>query len=232
MIERLPLARQVRDALLDRIVRGDLPPGENLVETRLSEELGVSRTPLRSALTSLERDGLVVSRPGRGWSVAPLEPAEAADLYPILHALEDLAMRMAGVPSAEDLGRLREITGAIAASPGDPRRAVELNLEWHETLVAGCANRPLLELLESVRRQVVRYEYAFFRRGGSGVSASSAHHERIERALADGDLDAASKALRDHWLSDLEFMLPEAVRPDAAGEETPSAAAPADGRTR
>lgn len=208
MIERRPLAVQVRDALLERIVCGDLAPGENLVETRLSEELGVSRTPLRSALAGLERDGLVVSRPGHGWSVAPLEPAEAAELYPILHALEDLAMREAGIPDDEALDRLRAINGDLARFEDDPRRAVALNLEWHRTLVTGCDNEPLLDLLEGVRRQVTRYEYAFFRRGGNGVAASREHHERVERALRAGRLDAASAALRDHWLDDLEFMLP------------------------
>lgn len=211
---------QVRDALLDRIVRGDLSPGHNLVETRLSEELGVSRTPLRSALTSLERDGLVVSRPGHGWSVAPLDANEAADLYAILHALEDLALRSTGIPSRRVLDRLREIDAGIAAAEGDPTRSVERNLAWHETLVSECANRPLLDLLESTRRQVTRYEYAFFRRGGAGVATSREHHARIEAALSAGDMETAREALRAHWLSDLEFMIP-AGRSRDSRKETP-----------
>lgn len=194
--------------LLDRIVRGELPPGTNLVETRLSEELGVSRTPLRAALAFLERDGLVVSRPGRGWRVAPLIPEEAKELYPILHSLEELGMRSAFPYDKEVLDRLRELNEEIRECGDDPQRTVERNLRWHETLVGGCENSSLLDLLANLRHQVTRYEYAFFR-GADGVAASTLYHDRIHEALAEGRVEEAVVALREHWLSDLDFMLPD-----------------------
>jgi len=204
MIVSRTLESQVREALRERIVVGRLEPGENLVESRLSEELGVSRTPLRAALSSLERDGLVRSRPNFGWSVATLDPAEAEELYPVLFALENLAMRTARLPDPATLSRLGALNEQLKKTT-DPLAAVTTNLRWHATLVDGCHNRFLLDLLAGVRDRVLRYEHAYFRKT-TGKGSSYAFHARIQRALANGDLDAASDALRDHWLSDLEFV--------------------------
>lgn len=193
----------MREALRERIVTGRLAAGENLIETRLSRDLGVSRTPVRAALSALERDGLVRSRPNFGWSVAPLDPKEAAELYPVLYALENLAMQESGLPDAPTFARLRNLNERIRhARPGD---ALRTNLEWHETLTGRCDNRFLLELLAGVRDRVLRYEHAYFRKA-AGTRSSHAFHARILRALSRGNMDEASEALRDHWLSDMEFV--------------------------
>lgn len=204
MIESKSLETQVRETLRDWIVLGRIVPGENLVESRLSDELGVSRTPLRAALSALERDGLVRSRPNHGWSVAPLDRAEAEQLYPVLYTLEDLAMRTAGAPDRATLHRLRDLNARLAKTMNS-RTAVATNLLWHEALVSGCENRFLLGLLSIVRDRVLRYEHAYFRKA-TGTHSSHAFHERIQRALVRGDIEGASAALRDHWLSDLEFV--------------------------
>lgn len=204
MIIAPSLESQVRETLRDRIVQGGLEPGENLIESRLSAELGVSRTPLRAALSALERDGLVRSRPNYGWSVAPLDPAEAAELYPVLYVLEDLALQTAGLPDRAKLARLRAMNARIRDA-SSPRAALGANLAWHETLISGCGSQFLLKELAGVRDRVLRYEHAYFRKT-TGIGSSHAFHSRIQGALARGDLNEASRALRDHWLSDLEFV--------------------------
>ncbi|MCZ7528349.1 MAG: GntR family transcriptional regulator [Acidimicrobiia bacterium] len=94
VIERRPLRDKVREEVLERLLRGVLPVGTNINEPELARELGVSRTPLREALLSLEREGLLDTHPGRGWWVAPLTPETVLDVYPIVGTLEALAVRL------------------------------------------------------------------------------------------------------------------------------------------
>lgn len=214
MVTASSLESQVREALRERIVSGWIGPGENIVESRLSAELGVSRTPLRAALSALERDGLVRSRPNYGWSAAPLDSEEAGELYPVLFALEDLAMRTAGNPSRARLVRLRALNARIRDA-ATARDALQANLAWHETLIAGCRNQFLLQQLAGARDRVLRYEHAYFRKS-TGIGSSHAFHARVQGALARGDMDEASRALHDHWLSDLEFVTTATPEPASA----------------
>src|SRR5215469_11142131 len=92
-LSRAPMRADLHRTLLDRIVRGELAPGARIKELQISEELGVSRTPLREALLRLEREGFVRSELARGFSVEPLSAREIRESYPIIAALEALAMR-------------------------------------------------------------------------------------------------------------------------------------------
>ena len=83
--------RRVRTA----IVENRYPPGQRLVEQRLAEELGLSRTPVREALRMLEAEGLVVSRRNRGAMVRPLSATEVVDLYGLRIRLESYAVEVA-----------------------------------------------------------------------------------------------------------------------------------------
>lgn len=96
MNTKLPLREELRQAVLQRILRGVLPPGSRIIESKLSEELGVSRTPLREALLHLEQQGFVRSDLARGFSVEPLSQQEVREIYPIIWTLEGLALRSIG----------------------------------------------------------------------------------------------------------------------------------------
>jgi DNA-binding GntR family transcriptional regulator len=94
MIPRVPLRDEVYRQILDRIHRGELPPGTRVRDADLTAQLGVSRTPIREALLRLVRDGVLDTAMGRGFRVRPIDAAELREVGDILGALEALALRL------------------------------------------------------------------------------------------------------------------------------------------
>lgn len=195
--------------LRGRVVAGDLPPGLSINEERLADELGVSRTPLRQALARLEQDGFLDLRPNRGFFVADLSGEEARELYPILAALEGLAVRLVP-PGPDELETLRRLNAELAETDLErPEIAVRANFRWHEALVAGYESRRLATMLETLRRQVYRYEISFFSPGAERLEKSVGLHRSIMAALEDGDLSAATRRIEEHWRADLDSLAPD-----------------------
>lgn len=199
-IERHPLHKQAWDLLLGLIVRGELAPGERVNETRISEAIGVSRTPLRQALAGLERDGLVETRPGLGFFVTDISAEDAGEIYQLLSELEPLALRIEGY--RPDLAGLRDLNASFGQA-GDLEETVERNLRWHDLLIAGCPNARLRELLHALRVQARRYELLYFASGAASQAVSVGLHDRILTALERSDPTAAAEVLKEHWLTDL-----------------------------
>jgi DNA-binding GntR family transcriptional regulator len=140
VIVRTPLRNEVYRAIMERIYRGDLLPGTRVRDTVLAAQLGVSRTPVREALLRLAREGVVDADMGRGFTVGRLDPAEMRETGAILSALECLALEACGEIPAERLARLSEIDGELSRTRGDVDRCIDLDEEWHRTLLQGCPN--------------------------------------------------------------------------------------------
>ena len=206
-IVRAPLRRQIRERLVEGLLRGSPPPGSSINESTLSAELGVSRTPLREALLALERERLVSYEPGRGFFVRPLGVTEAAELYPMLWTLEQLALRSAALRPAADLDALDALNGELRGAAGDPDAMLTLDARWHRGLVEPCTNRRLRETLETMRSQAFRYEYAFAGESGHGFGRVE-QHEAITASLRTGNLAAAIETLERHWRGGLDLVLP------------------------
>src|ERR1700739_5108370 len=94
------LARSAADWIAAHIISGDIKPGKKLTETGLAERMGISRSPVREALQSLSRDGLITVEPRRGARVNRLDAQDAADLYtcPLLLSAPRLAPAGAALP--------------------------------------------------------------------------------------------------------------------------------------
>ncbi|MGD8494695.1 MAG: GntR family transcriptional regulator [Gemmatimonadales bacterium] len=215
-VDRSSIADQLEKLLLDRILDGSLPAGDRLNESRLAEEMGASRTPLREALSRLHRAGLVVSRPHHGFFVADLSAGEARELYECLALLESSALQLAGIPGVEQLAELERINRRLDAA-ADGAEGIALNTEWHRALLAGCPNAHLLEIVEGVRTKVRRYEFAFFAPGPERIATSVRLHRRILTALAAGDMATALRGIVDHWFTDLDELAPRASDGGTAG---------------
>lgn len=208
VISRQPLRSQIRSHLVERLLGGDLEPGSQLNENQLTEELGVSRTPLREALLQLEFEGLLRSTPGKGFSVAPLEEEEVMALFEVGVELESLALQLGGGVSDGQLEELRDINARrrkILLESGDRDDLVGLDDRWHRILVSNCENDQLLELLRLIRNRLYRYVYAFEGQKEE-VKEAILDHEKIADALEVGDLDGAIGRLRDHWQSGKRSM--------------------------
>ena len=146
-VSRTVLREQIKEILLERILRGELEPGERLVETRLARELGTSQAPVREALRDLELLRLVESEPFRGARVRAVDDAQLLPVFPVRAALEELAARQAAARSTGDVGPLERELDAMreAAALGDWRKQISHDLSFHRTVVELAHNELLLQ---------------------------------------------------------------------------------------
>jgi DNA-binding GntR family transcriptional regulator len=145
-IARTVLREQVKDVLLERILRGELAPGERLVETRLARELGTSQAPVREALRDLELLRLVESEPFRGSRVRAVDDSQLLPVFPVRAALEELAASEAA-RNASDVRALDDELDSMreAAAAADWRTQIAHDVAFHRTMVELAGNEPLLQ---------------------------------------------------------------------------------------
>jgi DNA-binding GntR family transcriptional regulator len=200
-------ARETACSVIEgRIVRGELASGRRLDERSLADELDVDAGVVREALACLERDNLTVAEEDGGFSVAPLDELELRELYPVALLLEGLAVRNAPAFEAGQLDRLREINGRLAASIHDPTTAATCDWEFHDELVRRCGNEQLLDTLRPLKRQLLRYEYAYMDDVAT-VERSAGQHAAIVDALAAGEAERAASLVEANFRDALPSLL-------------------------
>jgi DNA-binding GntR family transcriptional regulator len=155
---RQSLADDVVERLRKAIWSGRLAPDERLREEMLADFLGVSRGPIREALTRLEREGLVIKQPNRGAIVARLSPEDLDEVFSLRLAIERLAVRMA-VRNAEPqhLARMQAVIDQLAALQADTmteQQAAALDVAFHEILYEAAKHRRLYEVWATLKPQV------------------------------------------------------------------------------
>lgn len=190
------------EALRSMILSGELLPGDRLPENSLTEQLGVSRSPLREAMAVLEREGLIVQAPRRGAVVAPLTAHDVYEIYTLRAQLEELSVRL-GVPGAE-ASRLERLRSAFAdleaATADDQSEHTRLAFAFHLALV-GLAGHQRLE--DSYRALSLQMQLcmAMNRRARAGLESiredADRHRPLLDLALA-GDQAGLLAVLRDH----------------------------------
>ncbi len=205
IIARTPLRDEVYRQLLDRIARGDLPSGSRVRDTHMASQLGVSRTPVREALLRLAREGVVDADMGRGFSIRALDATEMRETGAILSDLEGLALKLSGEISADRLAELGAIDRELAGVRGDPDRCIDLDEQWHRTLLQDCPNQRLLSMISTLWQVPRRYMRAYLRDAGR-VSLSTQHHARIIEALRRNDREAAVRRFSHHWERGIEEL--------------------------
>src|SRR5436189_2669179 len=199
-VENLTLWQRVYDHLRAAILSGRLEPGAELAEVPLSEELGVSRGPIREAIGRLASEGLVTVRPRRGAVVSPLSREEFLELYQVREALEMMAVRLA-VPRLrkedfEELQRLNE-TMARHAERNEVARFFEANLVFHDRLLEASGNTKLQELSRQLVWQLGRYRLRSLTLRGN-LQRSVTEHAAILRAAKRGDAERAAHLMGEH----------------------------------
>ena len=201
---RLPVARRVlrediRDQLIDDILKARLAPGDRIVETRIAQQFGVSQAPVREALRDLEMFGFVVSSPFRGAQVRQISVDDLVQIYPIRAVLEGLAAREAAVRiDAPSLTRLEELLVAMrkAASRGDSRRVLEANIAFHLAIVEASGNRLLRQFWDRMRLATTTFLTASMTH--RSLRELAERHVPVLEALRARDSDAAEQAMRQH----------------------------------
>ena len=201
------LSERVYAEVLDRLLSGSLPPDRRIGESAVAMELGCSRTPLREALLMLERDGMTIRIPERGFFAAPVRESEVREVYPVLAALEQAALNSAKDFLYLSVPRLKESNKGLSQAR-NVRTAVRFDTQFHQTLLEHCQNRFLKALIEKIRLSVRRYELLFMKDMRLLARSVMQHAQVIERIQAD-DLAGATKALLTNWGSGMESLLKE-----------------------
>lgn len=205
-IERVALRDLVHRNVLERILQGNLPPGSRVKDTDLSEELQVSRTPVREALLRLVKEGFLENLVGRGFLVRPLTSQEVRDIYPIIWTLETLALRTSTSLPDESLLAFEKISAEMEVPQSDFIGLIELDKKWHKTLLSGCDNQRLLDMIQDLKAIAFRYEYAFMQ-NRELVEVSLREHREISKTLFDQGREAAVPLLVKHWESSMHALL-------------------------
>lgn len=192
--------------ILTDILNGSLKPGARLVESKLAERIGVSRTPLREALFRLEQEGFVRTELRRGFSVKPLSEREAREVFPIVGALEGLALSESGVLVKSHLTKLRAANKALLAARGRPRIAIHADHKFHQLLLGHCSNSHLLQMVGNLHRILLRYELLYMSDPGL-VGVSVEQHNRILEAIANGNIVVAREALQFNYQTGMDAVV-------------------------
>ncbi|MCG8408033.1 MAG: GntR family transcriptional regulator [Phycisphaerales bacterium] len=206
-IVRSTLRQTVREAVVQRVITGRLAPGERVNETTLAQELGVSPTPVREALISLEGCRFLSATPGKGFVVPPLTACEMHEIYSVQAILETTALRHCTPFDAARISRLRELNEAFRALRQDIDAAIKANVRWHVELVSTCPNQYLHELIRAGREAVQRYEYAFLQQV-MDTDVSANQHEAVIAALERNLFEEAVELLMLNWRRVIELLRP------------------------
>lgn len=200
MDEYLPLRDVVFNTLRQAILRGELKPGERLMEIQLANKLGVSRTPIREAIRKLELEGLVLMIPRRGAEVAEITEKSLRDVLEVRGALEELAVKLAcqKITDAEIAElRLAEKEFEQALKSGDVTIYAEADVKFHDVIYRATDNQRLIQLLFNLREQMYRYRVEYLKREEAHENLL-VEHKRIIETIATRDMDAAVDAVCQH----------------------------------
>ena len=204
----LPLRDVVFNTLREAILKGDLKPGERLMELQLASKLGVSRTPIREAIRMLEQEGLAVTTPRKGAEVAKMTLKDMEDVLEIRDALDELAVRIACQKiSDEQLKQLEDMKELFEKSTqtGNVKKIAEADVTFHDVIYEATGNPKLVTLLNNLREQVYRYrvEYIKFPKNYPTLIAE---HEAILESLKNRDVKNAVEAMHVHVANQAEAV--------------------------
>lgn len=196
----LPLRDVVFNTLREAILRGDLQPGERLMELQLASLLGVSRTPIREAIRMLEQEGLAVTMPRKGAEVAKMTLKGMEDVLEIRGALDELAAQLACERITEEqLERLeaRKEEFERSLKSGDVKQIAEADVNFHDVIYEATGNPKLVSLLNNLREQIYRYRVEYIK-DAQNHPILIKEHEAICQSLRSRNQAEATEAIREH----------------------------------
>lgn len=208
MSEYLPLRDVVFNTLRQAILRGDLKPGERLMEISLANKLGVSRTPVREAIRKLELEGLVLMIPRRGAEVAQITEKSLRDVLEVRRALEELAVQLACERMTEQaLDELNQAAKAFEKILGDKdiTAVAEADVAFHDVIYMATGNQRLISLLNNLREQMYRYRVEYLKRRECHAQLLAEHKEIID-AITNKEVKQAMEVTCRHIDNQVEAV--------------------------
>ena len=204
------LAERIAKYLADRIIRAELQPGERILESKLAEELGVSRSPIREAYRMLEKSRLLEVSPRRGAKVAELSESTINWVFDVMTELAALlARRAAESPTDEDMQMLRDVQNRLedCADRTDNAGYYDCFFEGAR-IVRGMVENPLLEdVLSDLEPTVGRILYGSLAHQRDDLKENLKFLQRVIRHIIDRQPDEAAEAFRDYANSEKNHAL-------------------------
>ncbi|OGP73922.1 MAG: hypothetical protein A2V86_03630 [Deltaproteobacteria bacterium RBG_16_49_23] len=191
---------KVYDYLREKLLSGEIPPHEHLIEAKIAMEIGTSRTPVREALHNLEFEGLIESIPRVGYIVKPISEEEVGEICEIRATIEGLAASWAMGKAQEklvaELGKNISIS-EDRVSKGEVRAFVDMDAQFHEIISKHSGSQRLLELAQTLRRHMLRYRIQSIYTVDNVLRAIEGH-KGVLRAIEKQDLEKVHQAIRHH----------------------------------
>ncbi len=207
--EYLPLREVVFNNLRNAILKGQLKPGERLLENQLAEKLGVSRTPVREALRMLEQENLVELIPRRGAQVLDISADDIKNILEIRSALEVLSIRHAcHNMSAEDIEELKKYN-AIFEKAFEEKNYEEVatsDEKFHDVLFRSTGNSKLVSIINNLQTQVYRYRMAYLEVYETKTAVIN-HHRNIIQAVEKHDDVMGANVMEEHISHQTQVIL-------------------------
>jgi DNA-binding GntR family transcriptional regulator len=198
--ENKTIRRKIYEYLREQLLRGEIAPHEHLIEAKIAEKIGTSRTPVREALHSLELEGLIASIPRVGYVVKSISADEVEEICEIRAAIEGLAARWA---IEKGYGKLvEELKKNISmseekVSKGNVKAFVDMDAQFHEIISKCSGSQRLLELAQTLRRHMLRYRIQSIYAVDNVLRAIDGH-KGILKAIEKKNLEEVSQAIRHH----------------------------------
>ena len=209
--ERRSLGQSVYGNLKQAIVKGELAPGSRLIESRLAEVMGISRTPVREAIHKLEREGLLYRNPTGGFFVSGLTRSDVEETFGIRGVLESYAARLAAIHHQEEELRPLEQKieeyqlcldrGEIGALPG-------INTEFHDLLYDLSRSPRLVKMINDLRDQISRFRKVILKMEEM-ARVSNEDHRLMLRFIRRRDAEGVERLVREHILRGQEIVIRE-----------------------
>ena len=188
--EYLPLRDVVFKTLREAILKGDLAPGERLMEIKLANQLGVSRTPIREAIRKLELEGLVVMVPRKGAEVAKITEKDLRDVLEVRASLEELAISLACERITDE--KIAELKDALeqfrtVIKGKDVTKIAQMDVAFHDVIFEATQNARLVQMVNNLREQMYRYRLEYLK-DFSTHSRLDEEHVKIFEAVSARDI--------------------------------------------
>ena len=200
MNEYLPLRDVVFNTLRKAILRGELKPGERLMEIQLANKLGVSRTPIREAIRKLELEGLVLMIPRKGAEVAQITEKNMQDVLEVRKALEELSVQLAceriTPEQVEEMKMAAEDFRKVLKS-GDVTKNAEADVKFHDIIFAATNNQRLITLLNNLREQMYRFRVEYLKQKECYPQLLE-EHDKLIALISGGEVEEACELMGCH----------------------------------
>ena len=198
--ERMPLGQYVFEKLKQAIIRGEIAPGDRLVENRIADTLSISRTPVREAIHKLEREGLLKKLPKGGFMAVSLSREDIRETFGIRGVLESYAARLAAVNhQQEEIKPLEEKIAEFQShlDRGALEELTRINTEFHNILYGLSKSPKLIKMINDLRDRIYRYRKIILKISDTGKTSNEDHREML-LAIKNRDEDRVEKLVREH----------------------------------